>query len=112
MPPLLPKTWGQRVTLLVVILKTLAEISLMLLLGQFILALLAGSRRQDNAVYRLFEIATSPVVKATRVITPKIVLDRHVPLVSFFLLIILWCALTVTKIYLVRIAPMTAATGG
>ncbi|MFN8916191.1 MAG: hypothetical protein ACK5VU_00895 [Burkholderiales bacterium] len=99
-------------TLLVVILKTLAEISLMLLFGQFILALLAGSRRQDNPVYRLFEIATSPVVKATRAITPKVVIDRHVPLVSFFLLIILWCALTVTKIYLVRIAPMTAATGG
>lgn len=98
-------------TSLLVIGKALTEIALMLLLGQLALALLAGARRHDNFVYRVFEMATRPVVQATRWITPRIVLDQHVPLVSVFLLCALWCALTLGKIYVFRIAP-GMVTGG
>jgi hypothetical protein len=40
-------------------------------------------------------------MKATRFITPRIVLDRHVWLVAMLLLGMLWLALTVWKIRLV-----------
>lgn len=88
-----------------VICKALTEIALMLLLGQLALALLAGSRRQENFVYRVFEMATRPVIQATRWITPRIVLDQHLPFVSVFLLMLAWFALTLGKIYFFRVAP-------
>ncbi len=99
-------------TLLVVILKALTEVALAMFFGRFILALLAGRHKQDNFVYRVFELGTAPIVRFTRVITPKAILDAHVPLVSFFFLIFLWFALTAAKIYIVRIAPVAWYTGG
>ena len=40
---------------------------------------------------------TSPVTRVTRWITPRIVLDRHLGLVSFFLVLVLWFVLVVFK---------------
>jgi hypothetical protein len=37
-------------------------------------------------------------VVAARVITPKQVIDRHVPLVAFLLLLFIWLAATLMKI--------------
>lgn len=96
---------GGEVTFLVVVLKAVTEIALMLLVAQFVLALFAGRRRSENFVYRIFEIATQPVVRFTRAITPRAILDQHLPFVSFLLLLVLWIALTLGKIYLVRVAP-------
>ena len=83
---------------LVVILKALTEVAAVGMLGQGLLYLLAGKSREQNLVYKLFKIITSPVMKATRVITPKIVLDRHIWLVAILLLGMLWLFLTVLKI--------------
>ncbi len=84
--------------LLVEILKLLAEIALLALAGQGVLALLAGRRRQQNPFYQLFQVLTRPVIAAARLVSPRIVLDQHVPLVAFLLLSFIWVVATITKI--------------
>jgi hypothetical protein len=85
----------------IVILKALTEVAGIGMLGQGVLYVLAGAKRDQNAVYNVFKVITSPIMKATRVITPRIVLDQHIGLVAFFLLLVLWLVLTVFKIKLV-----------
>lgn len=80
------------------IIKLLAEIALLALLGQGVLAILAGARREQNIFYQLLQIMTRPFVTGARFITPKVVLDRHVPFVAFLLLFFVWLAVTIAKI--------------
>jgi hypothetical protein len=82
----------------IVILKALTEIAGIALIGQGLLYVWAGAKRDRNLFYGIFKSITSPVMKATRWITPRVVLDQHVGLVAFFLLAILWFGLTVMKI--------------
>lgn len=84
--------------LLVSSLKLVAEIALMAFLGQWLVGLMAGAGRDKNVFYKLLEVVTSPFVKLMRWITPRVVLDRHLPLASFLLLAVAWVALTATKI--------------
>ncbi|MCI4431245.1 MAG: hypothetical protein JHC40_19005 [Burkholderiales bacterium] len=86
---------------IIVILKALTEVAGVAMLGQGVLWVIAGSRRNQNVVYGLFKTLTSPVMKVTRWVTPRIVLDRHLGLVAFFLLMVLWVFLTVMKIRIV-----------
>ncbi|WP_310449797.1 hypothetical protein [Sulfuritalea sp.] len=79
------------------VLRALVEVAMLFLLGQGLLALLAGSRRHNNTMYKLFLIVTGPVVKLVRKITPRLIIDRHVPVVAFFLLFWLWLALAYWK---------------
>lgn len=79
------------------VLRALVEVAMLFLLGQGLLALLAGSRRHNNTMYKLFLIVTAPVVKVVRKITPRQIIDRHVPVVAFFLLFWLWLALAYWK---------------
>mgnify|MGYP000843951248 FL=1 len=83
--------------LLVSVLRALVEVAGFFLLGQGLLYVLAGSSREKNAVYMLFRVITNPVVKAVRFITPKQVVDKHVPVVAFFLLFWLWIALAYAR---------------
>lgn len=78
--------------------KLIAEIALLALLGQWLLGLLAGARKEQNLFYQILQIMTRPFVSATRVITPRLVLDRHVPLVAFLLLLFIWLGATIYKI--------------
>jgi hypothetical protein len=78
--------------------KLVAEIALMALAGQFVLGLLAGRRRDSNFFYRILQVVTAPVVRGVRLITPRAVLDRHLPLASFVLLASIWIAVTLVKI--------------
>ncbi|RST48628.1 hypothetical protein [Variovorax sp. MHTC-1] len=80
--------------------KLIAEIALLALAGQWLLGLLAGSRRDQNLFYRLLQVLTNPFVKTVRFITPRFVLDRHIPLAAFVLLASIWLAATVAKINL------------
>ena len=86
---------------LIVTLKALTEVAGVAFLGQGVLWVIAGSKRDKNVVYNLFRIITSPVTMVTRAITPRVILDRHIGLVAFFLLMVLWVALTAFKIKLV-----------
>jgi hypothetical protein len=85
---------------LVSVLRTLVEVAGMALLGQGALALLAGKYRHDNAFYRVFQIVTRPVISAVRFVTPRVIIDAHVPFIAFFLLFWLWIALAVLKQHL------------
>jgi hypothetical protein len=85
---------------LISILRTLVEVAGMALIGQGLLALLAGAKRNDNFVYRLFLVVTAPVIRMVRLITPRFVIDRHIPFLTFFLLFWLWLALAFLKRYL------------
>lgn len=80
------------------ILKLLAEIALLALAGQWLLGLLAGAKREQNVFYQLLQVVTRPVVAGARFITPKLVIDRHLPLVAFLVLLFVWLAATIAKI--------------
>jgi hypothetical protein len=84
--------------LLVGILKLLAEIALLCLLGQGVLAILAGHKRADNLFYQLFQVLTRPLLKGARWVSPRVVLDSHLPLVAFCILFFVWLVATVAKI--------------
>lgn len=85
--------------LIISILKMLVEIAGYSLLGQGLLALLAGARREQNVFYRILNTITSPVIRAVRFITPRFILDAHIPVVAFFLLFWIWVALIIAKRY-------------
>lgn len=83
--------------LIISILRALTEVALLTLLGQGLLALLAGARRATNPVYQVFQVVTKPVLHIVRIITPKVILDKHVPFVAFFMLFWLWIFLAFVK---------------
>lgn len=84
--------------LLLSVLRALVEVAGCFLLGQGMLYLLAGSTRDRNAVYRMFQFLTRPVIRATRAITPRVVVDRHIPFLTFFLLFWFWIVLQLLKL--------------
>lgn len=86
---------------LVVVLKALAEVAGLALLGQGILYLLAGASREQNVFYRVIQTITAPIIRITRVITPRFVPDRQIGLAAFFLVAGIWLALTILKVKLV-----------
>lgn len=72
-------------------------IALLALLGQGLLYVLAGSKREQNFFYKLIQVLTKPFTLLVRFITPKQVVDRHVPLVTFLLLSVFYAAVTLEK---------------
>ena len=86
---------------LVIILKALAEVALFAFLAQGILYWFAGAKRDTNFVYTTFKLLTSPVTKFTRLIMPRVILDQHISMLAFFLLLFVWLVLTIAKIRLV-----------
>ncbi len=83
--------------LIIGLFRALVEVAGLFLLGQGLLALLAGRRRHDNTMYRLFLIVTGPVVKVTRMLTPRQIIDKHLPFIAFAVLFWLWIALNWLK---------------
>lgn len=81
------------------VIRVLVEVALFTLLGQGVLALFAGKGRERNVVYRLMQTITGPAVKTVRAVTPRFILDPHIPFVTFFLLFWLWIGLAVAKRY-------------
>lgn len=79
--------------LLVVIVKALAELAGMFLLGRGLLYVLAGRKRGDNLFYQIFRILTDPLLRATRFITPRVIVDSHIPVVTFVLVLWIWLAI-------------------
>ena len=84
--------------LLVTTVKLIAEIALLALLGQWLLGLLAGAKRDKNIFYQILQILGRPCVAVARLVSPKLVVDRHLPLVAFFLLLFVWLGVTILKI--------------
>lgn len=80
--------------------KLIAEIALMALAGQLVLGLLAGTKRDTNLFYQLLQVITNPVIRGVRLLAPRLLLDRHIPIAAFGLLAMVWLAATVSKITL------------
>lgn len=75
-------------------------IALLALVGQALLFVLAGAKRDRNIFYQLLQILSKPFTLLVRRLTPKQVDDRHVPVVTFFLLLIIYAVVTFEKISL------------
>jgi hypothetical protein len=84
----------------VVVLKGLVEFAALLIVGQGLVFLLSFGRHEQNVVYTFMRFLTSPVVKAARWVSPRVVVDKHVPAVAFFLLFVIWVFLTFMKFQL------------
>jgi hypothetical protein len=79
-------------------LKLITEVALLALVGQWVLAWLSGPRRHGNVFYQVLEVVGRPALWLARRLSPPVVLDRHVPLVAFVLLVLAWAGLTLAKI--------------
>ena len=79
--------------LLVVIVKALAELAAMFLLGRGLLWLLAGGRRMDNVFYQVLAVVTDPLLRAARWLAPRVVLDGYIPAIAFALVAWVWLAI-------------------
>ena len=79
------------------VLRALVEVALLFLIGQGLLAVLAGARRHTNTIYQLFVLVTSPVIKIVRKISPPQIIDKHLPFVAFFVLFWCWIGLAWLK---------------
>jgi hypothetical protein len=84
--------------LAVVIAKSLIELSLMFIVGRFLLGLLAGSNRDSNVFWQLLDVASKPALWLTRKISPKLILDQHIPLATCSWLLIAWVLMVQLKI--------------
>ena len=78
--------------------KLIAEIALLALLGQWLLGLLAGAKRDQNIFYQLLQIMGRPFVAVARLVSPKFIVERHLPLVAFLLLTFVWLGVTILKV--------------
>ena len=88
------------------IIQLVLYIALLALVGQGALFILAGARRDSNVFYRLLQVVSKPFTMPVRWITPKQVDDRHVPVVTFLLLLIGYAVVTFEKINLCMAANM------
>ena len=86
--------------LVISMLRALVEVAGCFMLGQGLLYVLAGRKRNDNFVYQLFSLLTRPVMRFTRLITPRFVRDDHIAIAAFLLLLWLWVGLQVEKRYI------------
>ena len=73
-------------------------IPLLALLGQGLLYVLAGSRRQANFFYQLLQLLSKPFTVVVRKLTPAQVGDAQVPVVTFFLVLIAYAVVSFEKI--------------
>jgi hypothetical protein len=96
--------WGACVACCVLpflnLLQLLLYIPLLALLGQGVLFVLAGHKRQENFFYQLLQLVSKPFTFVVRKLTPALVADRHVPVVTFFLMLIIYVVVTLEKINL------------
>lgn len=92
-------------------LKALVEVAGMALIGQGLIGLISGKSKQDNFVYRIFMVVTSPIYKLARVISPKFIADAHLGLASFFILFWLWIGLVYAKGYICQTQNLACAAG-
>ena len=97
--------------LIITSLKALVEVAGMALIGQGLIGIVAGKRKQDNFVYRIFLVVTSPIYKLARLTSPRFIADSHMGLVSFFIVFWLWIALIFAKGYICQMQGLACVPG-
>jgi len=80
------------------VLQLVLYIALLALLGQGLLHVLAGARRETNFFYQVLRAVPSPFTWLVRRLTPEALADRHVPLLTFGLLLLAYAVVTFEKI--------------
>lgn len=75
-------------------------VALLALLGQGVLYVLAGDKRENNFFYTALRVVSKPFTVPLRWVTPRQVADRHIPFVAFFLLLALSFAVFVERGFL------------
>ena len=80
------------------LIQVLLYVPLLALAGQGLLFVLAGAKRDSNIFYQLLQIISKPFTFVVRKITPAKVADRHVPIVTFCLLIVAYAVVTFERI--------------
>lgn len=88
--------------------RELVLINFYALIGQGVLYALAGQGREQNMFYRAIKLIASPAVWLARKLSPKFVVDRHIPWVALFLVLVLGVALTVAQQILIGMAATPA----
>jgi hypothetical protein len=80
------------------LLQLLLYVPLLALFGQGVLFVLAGAGRDKNFFYQLLKLLSKPFTMIVRKLTPRQVADHHVPIVTFFLLVIVYAVVTFERI--------------
>ena len=62
------------------------------------IGLLPGPARDHNLFYRLLQVAGRLWVRAARWLAPRVVLDRHLPLVAGLVLLFNWGGAAIAKV--------------
>lgn len=83
---------------MILMFKAVVEVALFAFVGQGILYIIAGAGRENNFVFTLLKMMTAPMTSIVRYISPRIILDKHIPLATFLFLSMLWIALTIAKV--------------
>jgi uncharacterized membrane protein len=89
-------------------LRELVLINFYALVGQGILYFLAGQGREQNIFYRIIKLIASPATWLARKLAPKLVVDRHIPWIALFIVLVLGIALTVAQQILMGMAAHPA----
>jgi len=79
--------------LLLVMVKALTELAFMFLLARGALYILAGPKREGNIFYGVLRVVTDPVIRFARFVTPRFVVDTHIPFVAVLLVAWIWLAI-------------------
>ena len=80
------------------LLQLILYIPLLALVGQGALYVLAGHKRDSNFFYRLLQLLSKPFTLAIRRVTPAKVADHQVPIVTFFVLVVVYFVVTFERI--------------
>lgn len=86
-------------------------IALLALLGQGVLYVLAGARRESNFFYKLLQVVSKPFTWPLRKLMPKQVADHQVPIVAFMLLLLLYAVVTFERADLCVTSNMVGQEG-
>jgi uncharacterized membrane protein len=78
---------------------------------QVVLYVLAGPNRETNLFYTLLRVISKPFTVPMRKIAPKQVADHHVPIVTFFLLVILYAIVSFERADLCITSNMVGQPG-
>jgi hypothetical protein len=73
------------VTLLVI--KNVLFVALFALFAQWLVGIFNWGKRQQNMIWQLFALIAKPFTSLVRRITPRQVLDQHIPLATFLALL-------------------------
>lgn len=93
------------------IVQVVLYIALLALVGQGVLYVLAGAKREQNLFYTLLRVISKPFTLPVRKITPRQVADQHVPIVTFFLLLVVYAIVTFERMDLCVTANLVGQPG-